>query len=279
MSNDTLKQIADNYYGGDTSAEIYLTNNSYLNFIASFLSPGPYVPSDDVLRDILVLVGGDPATSTDYIQDIVLALGGTEPVNGNWMEAWEAITATPAAAPVNTVAPDVTGANDVGSVLTTTDGTWTGNPTSYAYQWKRGATDVGDNANTYTLVSEDAGLNMTCVVTATNANGSTPATSNIVTAAALSAPENLTLPTIDGFITWVVGDTLSFTGNEWSGNPVPVLTYQWMYNSVDPIEGATNSTLLTTGSESETYISVKCSATNSQGSDYVLSNEVYIEPE
>ena len=179
--SDTLKQIADNYYGGDTSTEIYLTNNSYLNFIASFLSPGPYVPSDDVLRDILVLVGGNPSTSTDYLQDIVLELGGTVTINGNWMEAWEAITSGPAAAPVNTVLPNVTGTAVVGNALTTTNGTWTNSPTSYAYQWKRGATNIGTNANSYTLVNADAGQSITCVVTATNAVGSTPATSNALT--------------------------------------------------------------------------------------------------
>ena len=270
--SDTLKEIADNL--GVTTI-----NGNYLSGIADYYGVD-LATSTDLMADILTEVGGNPATSTDYLQDIVLELGGTVTINGNWMEAWEAITATPpVAAPVNTVAPDVTGSQNVGDVLTTTNGTWTGSPTSYAYQWKRGATNVGANANTYTLVSADAGLNMTCVVTATNATGSTPATSNIFIPSALSAPENLTLPAIDVFITWVVGDTLSFTGNEWSGNPVPVLTYQWMYNSVDPILGATNSTLLTTGSESETYISVKCTATNSQGSDYVLSNEVYIEPE
>jgi surface protein len=131
------------------------------------------------MRDILVEVGGNPATSTDYLQDIVLELGGTI-INGNWMEGWQAITSGPPAAPVNTVLPSVTGSAVVGNVLSTTNGTWTGSPTSYAYQWKRGATNIGTNANTYTLVNADAGQSITCVVTATNAGGSTPATSNAV---------------------------------------------------------------------------------------------------
>jgi len=86
----------------------------------------------------------------------------------------------PPAAPVNTVLPNVTGSAVVGNVLSTTNGTWTNSPTSYAYQWKRGATNIGTNANTYTLVTADAGQSITCVVTATNAGGSTPATSNAV---------------------------------------------------------------------------------------------------
>jgi surface protein len=89
-------------------------------------------------------------------------------------------TPPPPAAPVNTVLPNVTGVVIVGDILTTDDGSWTGSPTSYAYQWKRGATNIGTNANTYTLVNADAGQSITCVVTATNATGSTPATSNAV---------------------------------------------------------------------------------------------------
>jgi surface protein len=96
------------------------------------------------------------------------------------MEGWQAITSGPPAAPVNTVLPNVTGVAIVGDILTTDDGSWTGSPTSYAYQWKRGATNIGTNANTYTLVNADAGQSITCVVTATNAGGSTPATSNAV---------------------------------------------------------------------------------------------------
>ena len=84
-------------------------------------------------------------------------------------------------APVNTVAPVVSGTAVVGQVLTTTDGTWSNSPSSFSYQWKRGVTNVGTNATTYTLVSADAGQSMTCVVTATNAAGSANATSNALT--------------------------------------------------------------------------------------------------
>jgi len=59
----------------------------------------------------------------------------------------------------------------VGSVLNCTMGNWFGVPTSYAYQWKRGVTNVGTNAATYTVVAGDAANSMTCVVSATNANG------------------------------------------------------------------------------------------------------------
>ena len=85
--------------------------------------------------------------------------------------------------PSNSVAPSVSGTAVVDQVLTTTNGTWTGTaPITYSYQWKRGATNIGTNASTYTLVQADAGntSNITCVVTATNTAGSANATSNTV---------------------------------------------------------------------------------------------------
>jgi hypothetical protein len=182
-----------------------------------------------------------------------------------------------ATAPVNSVAPDVTGLTYVGDVLTTTDGTWTGSPTSYSYQWKRGATNIGTNANTYNLVSADANTNITCVVTATNAIGSTNATSNIFVPSALSAPTNIDPPAIPNDVTWQVGMVIFFSYNQWDGNPVPTLTYQWLRNGSN-ITGETNTTYLLDLADSGQLISVKCTATNSQGTDFVLSNAPLINP-
>jgi hypothetical protein len=93
------------------------------------------------------------------------------------------VSAVNAVAPSNTVAPVISGTAVVGQVLTSTTGTWTGIPTpTYSYQWKRGATNIGTNSSTYTLVAADAGNTsiITCVVTATNSAGSANATSNTI---------------------------------------------------------------------------------------------------
>jgi hypothetical protein len=93
------------------------------------------------------------------------------------------VSAVNAIAPSNTVAPVISGTAVVGQVLSSTTGTWTGTPTpTYSYQWKRGATNIGTNSSSYTLVQADAGntSNITCVVTATNAGGSANATSNTI---------------------------------------------------------------------------------------------------
>jgi hypothetical protein len=182
-----------------------------------------------------------------------------------------------ATAPVNTVAPVVSGSPYVGDLLTTTDGTWSGSPTSFTYQWKRGATNIGTNANTYTLVNADANTSITCVVTATNATGSTNATSNIYPPYGLAAPTNITPPSIDNLTTWMVGMTIGFTGNNWDGNPVPTLTYQWQRTGGN-ISGATDETYDLTPSDEGYMVGVKCTATNTQGTAFELSNTVLIEP-
>jgi PKD repeat protein len=90
--SDILQQIADNLGVGSYPP----LNNSYLYAIADYYGVDT-TTSKDLMADILDSVGGDPSTSSDYLQDIVLALGGTVTINGNWMEAWLAITAAPAA--------------------------------------------------------------------------------------------------------------------------------------------------------------------------------------
>jgi hypothetical protein len=64
----------------------------------------------------------------------------------------------------------------VGTVCSVTNGNWTGSPTGYTYQWKRdGTTNLGTAAS-YTLIAADVGGHLiSCVVTATNAQGSTAA--------------------------------------------------------------------------------------------------------
>jgi len=82
------------------------------------------------------------------------------------------VLAPPPVAPGNIDIPHV---SQTAEVLTCTLGNWTGEPTSYAFQWKMGAANVGTNAATYTVQPGDVGATATCIVTATNAHGSTPA--------------------------------------------------------------------------------------------------------
>jgi hypothetical protein len=85
--------------------------------------------------------------------------GGTAPPGGE-------------AAPANTALPVVSQAADV---LTCTQGEWDGAPTAYAYAWQLDGSPVGTDSATHSVTAAEAGQSATCVVTATNATGSTAA--------------------------------------------------------------------------------------------------------
>jgi len=84
--------------------------------------------------------------------------------------------------PVNVAVPAVTGTGAIGETLTCTMGEWQNDPDDYFYEWLSDGVAVGDEHNTYLVDAADAGKAITCVVTATNASGSTAAPgSNAIT--------------------------------------------------------------------------------------------------
>lgn len=90
--------------------------------------------------------------------------------------------------PSNTVAPAVTGDTDVGSTLTSTNGTWTGTPApTFTRSWQlsidgtSGWADIsGETAATYVIDENDEQKFIRSVVTATNTAGNKSANSNVV---------------------------------------------------------------------------------------------------
>jgi hypothetical protein len=112
-------------------------------------------------------VGGSPATETASAS---VACGAA---------------AASAAPPVSTAAPTIKGSARVGTKLTESDGTWTGNPApTLTRQWNRcnGAGNkcskiAGATGSSYTVRSQDVGQTIRVVVTAVNASGSVSATS------------------------------------------------------------------------------------------------------
>jgi PKD repeat protein len=99
-------------------------------------------------------------------------------------------------APANTLAPTVTGATRDHETLTEHHGTWTNDPTGYAYKWLRCnaqggecATIVGATGQTYQLTDSDVGATIEVRETAANSHGaSSPATSSHTQTIAASAP-------------------------------------------------------------------------------------------
>jgi hypothetical protein len=186
--------------------------------------------------------------------------------------------------PVNTVAPAVTGTAQVRNDLTCSTGTWSGPPTSYSYQWKRGATNVGTNSNTYTLVAADVGSTMTCVVTATNSLGSANATSNATSAVTANVPA---APTI-GTATAVSGTSATVSYTAPSDNGGATITSYTAVSSPGSITGslstAGSGTITVSGLTLGTSYTFTVYATNSVGnsanssaSNSVTPNELYWE--
>lgn len=169
--------------------------------------------------------------------------------------------------PVNLTLPVITGSPVVGQVLSSSTGTWSGNPTSYTRQWKKNGVNIGGATGvTYTPVTGDIGGTITVAVTATNATGSATAVS-LATSAVTGAPQNTVLPVISG--TPQVDIVLSCSTGTWTGSPTS-FTYQWKKGGV-AIAGATGSSYTPTVSDVGGTITCTVTASNSAGSTSATS--------
>jgi hypothetical protein len=180
------------------------------------------------------------------------------------------------AAPANMSPPAITGTAQAGQTLTATTGTWSGSPTSYAYQWQRCSTCTaiaGATASSYTVQTADVGSTLTVSVTATNSGGSATATSTptaAVTSAPVAPPSNTAPPTISG--TARAGQTLTATTGTWSGSPTSY-AYQWQRctTTCAAIAGATSSSYTAQTTDVGATLAVAVAATNSGGSSTATS--------
>ena len=175
------------------------------------------------------------------------------------------------ARPANTLAPAVTGTPTVGQTLTTTTGTWTGNPTpTLLVEWLAGGVVIpGANATTYVLTPAEAGKVMTSRVLGQSIAGSAAKLSNATTAVAGALPVNTVAPAISG--TAKVGETLTATDGTWTGTPTPELTRQWLADD-EPIEGATEATFDLTEDEEGKVITIEVTGENLMGTASAASD-------
>ena len=121
-----------------------------------------------------------------------------------------------AAAPTNLEPPVVSGTAQVGNVLSSTTGTWTG-ATSYAYQWAGNSANIaGATAATYTPVSTDAGHTLTSTVRATGSSGAAASATSAPTVAIVAASTGSPPVTASGSVPFVALHTyyMSPTGSD-----------------------------------------------------------------
>jgi len=184
----------------------------------------------------------------------------------------------------NTELPVVTGMAKTFSTLSSTIGTWIGNPVGTTYQWQR-STDLntwdaipGATASTYTTVLGDAGFYIRSEVYETK---TVVSTTYKVAAASLPTPlitvltvtiNNTVLPAIRG--TWNAGQVLSLSNGAWSTNGT--FTYQWQSSSDgstwSDISGATANAFTLTNAEDGLYIRAKVQNASGAATGFAYSN-------
>jgi hypothetical protein len=114
-----------------------------------------------------------------------------------------AVVGSNAAPLTNTARPTITGEARVGQELTASEGTWTGNPTSFAFQWQRCDVDsltcanvIGATGRTYGVRIADLGFRLRVEVTARTDNRSGTATSNATAIVVPTTPITNRRPTL-----------------------------------------------------------------------------------
>ena len=191
-------------------------------------------------------------------------------------------TSARAAAPTNTSPPTISGTLTQGKTLTAGRGTWSNSPTTFFYRWQRCSADGTACANidnaaqrTYRLTAADVDNTMRVVVTASNSDGQTSATSKVSdVVSANTAPKNTVKPSITGVAQ--PGEELTAANGTWTGG-VRTFAYQWQRcdtagaNCID-VAGATGKTYGVRGIDIDHTLRVVVKATNLAGSTTAISD-------
>ncbi|HTA35013.1 MAG TPA: hypothetical protein VK721_16440 [Solirubrobacteraceae bacterium] len=185
--------------------------------------------------------------------------------------------------PSNTLPPSISGTLRDGQLLSVTTGSWSGSePISHSYQWQlcsplgeeceeiRGATGA-----TFGLSAGDIGRTLDALVTATNAGGSTVATTPVTGLIEGLLPVNSVLPSITGLLK--EGGLLNVGTGSWSGSEPISYSYQWqlcnqMGEACSNMSEATGSSLKLTALDIGKTLDVVVKATNVAGSTSVTTS-------
>jgi hypothetical protein len=179
--------------------------------------------------------------------------------------------------------PVITGTAQQGDTLSVSNGTWSNNPTAFAYIWHdcdgSGNSCVaitGATSSSYTLQASDVGNAIIASVTASNAGGQNSSPSAPSAGVLPAAPVVSTAPGISG--TAQQGKTLSVSNGLWSNNPT-AFTYLWQdcdssQITCSTIAGATSSTYTLQSSDVGKNVSVTVTASNSGGRTSVTTASV-----
>lgn len=191
-----------------------------------------------------------------------------------------------AAAPTNTSPPTVAGTEQQGRLLTARNGVWANNPSTFFYRWQRCSVEGADCSNidnaaskTYRLTAADVDRTVRVMVTASNSDGQTPATSQTTEViSANTPPRNTAAPSITGRLE--PGEELAGGQGTWTGG-VRSFSYQWQRcndagaSCVD-VTGATGSTYGVRGADVGSTLRVVVTAKNLAGTTKASSGNTAV---
>ena len=214
-----------------------------------------------------VLAVGDVG-STIGVSVMASSAGGSTVANG-------ALTGVVVGRPLtNTSPPSISGMPQVAQTLSANPGSWSVPTLSVAYTWNRCDADGVSNCaaiatgSQYLATAADIGHTIVLTAGATSPGRSASAQSPPLTIQALPVPQNTSAPTIAG----IAQRTATLTASPGSWTNSPTLAYQWQrcdatgHNCAD-LAGATAATYLLVKADEGSTITVRITATNSNGSN------------
>ncbi|HTN23711.1 MAG TPA: hypothetical protein VL120_06960, partial [Solirubrobacteraceae bacterium] len=187
-------------------------------------------------------------------------------------------TVGPKVPPQKTADPSISGTPIDGLILTAADGAWSGTATiATTRRWQRCAplgacTDLAATGTTLTLTSADVGSTIRTVVTATNPDGTTQATSAATAVVAPAVPSSTAAPAVSG--TAREGQVLTATQGTWKGTPTIAYAYGWERCSAGTcaaIPGESAATYRLAAADVGTTVRATVTASNAGGSTTVPS--------
>jgi len=194
-------------------------------------------------------------------------------------------------APANSFPPSISGDAETGSVLTSSNGTWTGSlPITYTYEWRRcnsaGASCSpipGATSQSYIVQSADAGARIVLAVTAKNSAGTATAVSPPTLVVTVSTtppttsvrPNATEAPSFTGVL--ALGRTLTAGNGRWSGTTPMTFSYQWQRcpatgTACTAISLATRSTYMLVAADVGKRIRLAVTAANAAGATQATSS-------
>jgi virginiamycin B lyase len=120
--------------------------------------------------------------------------------------------------PANTALPTISGTATQGQALTASQGSWSNNPSAFAYQWQdcdaagNNCTNLsGETGVTHFLTAGDVGHTLRVVVMATDVAGSATAASVQSSVVSAPPPPPKVTPRVESSMTWTFGWSRKFT--------------------------------------------------------------------